>query len=74
LTLAKQGDHAFPVCLEAAKKGDAYAQNIVGVRYAAGEGARKNAVEALKWYRKSAQQGFAKAQSNILMPGLEWRS
>ena len=65
LTQAQQGSHAFPVCLEAAKKGDAYAQNIVGISYATGDGVDQDAAESLKWLHKSARQDFAKAQSNL---------
>jgi len=65
LTQENQGEKAFPVCLASAKQGDAYAQNIIGVSYASGEGVQQDSVESLKWFHKSAKQGFAKAQSNI---------
>ena len=33
--------------------------------YATGQGISQDYQEALKWYRKAAQQGFAKAQFNL---------
>lgn len=35
--------------------------------YYRGEGISEDDAEALKWYRKSANQGFAKAQVNLGM-------
>jgi hypothetical protein len=35
------------------------------VCYASGRGVTKNEAEAVKWYRKSADQGFANAQYNL---------
>ena len=40
-----------------AEKGDADAQNELGFAYANGEGVVKNEAEAVKWYRKAADQG-----------------
>jgi uncharacterized protein len=45
-----------------AERGDAQAQCDLGDCYLRGEGVTRNAVEAVKWYRKAAQQGFAQAQ------------
>ncbi|MDQ6969037.1 MAG: tetratricopeptide repeat protein, partial [Mariprofundus sp.] len=64
-TQANEAEKAFPVCLIAARKGDAYAQNIIGVSYASGDGVALDSKAALLWFRKSAAQGFAKAQSNL---------
>ena len=33
--------------------------------YDNGEGVPENDAEAVKWYRKAADQGYAKAQSNL---------
>jgi len=74
LTKEKKYKQAFAVCLKDAKKGDAYAQNIVGVSYMAGEGVAINQKTAVYWYRKSATQGFAKAQSNMGLSYLMGRS
>jgi eukaryotic-like serine/threonine-protein kinase len=50
----------------AANRGDAPAQNALGVKYAKGEdGLPRDDTKAVEWYRKSAQQGFAKAQTNL---------
>jgi TPR repeat protein len=47
------------------KAGDAHAQFTLGVMYGNGEGVQENDVEAAKWYRLSAVQGFAAAQFNL---------
>lgn len=41
------------------------AANGLGLMYANGNGVSKNATEAVKWYRKAAEQGYAPAQSNL---------
>jgi type IV pilus biogenesis protein CpaD/CtpE len=48
-----------------AEKGDAKAQHNLGNCYRTGEGVAKDAVEAVKWYRKAAEQGFARAQYSL---------
>jgi TPR repeat protein len=48
-----------------AEKGDAKAQLTLGVRLQHGLGVAKDAVEAVKWYRKAADQGFAEAQCTL---------
>jgi TPR repeat protein len=40
-------------------------QTTIGNRYKTGEGAVKNYEEAVNWYRKAAEQGFAGAQNNL---------
>ena len=47
---------------KAVARGDAKAQYNLGVRYANGEGVPKDDAEAVKWYRKTAEQGDATAQ------------
>src|SRR5437868_5583376 len=42
-----------------AEQGNAVAQNDLGVMYQAGTGVPQNFAEAVKWLRKSAEQGFA---------------
>jgi len=74
LTQENEYKQAFVACLKAAKLGDAYAQNIVGVSYMAGQGVKINQKQAIYWYRKSASQGFAKAQSNMGLSYLMGRS
>ena len=48
-----------------AEKGDATAQNNLGVMYANGNGVAKDPAEAANWHRKAADQGFASAQYNL---------
>eukprot|EP00729_Bicosta_minor_P017662 gene17662-biopygen9417 len=43
----------------------AAAQGSLGYRYGTGEGVEKDHVEAVKWYRKAAEAGFADAQYNL---------
>lgn len=49
--------------VERALKGDATAQTNLGVMYAYGDGVQKDSVEAVKWFRKAAEQGYADAQN-----------
>jgi len=52
--------------LAAANRGDAAAQNLLGVKYSNGEdGLPRDDVKALEWYQKSADQGFAKGETNL---------
>ena len=46
-------------------RGDAIAQNNLGVMYATGEGVPQDAAEAVRWYRLAAEQGYAIAQNNL---------
>ena len=63
---AKKGDKAAFAQLKAlGNKGDADAQNSLGFMYDNGEGVPKDAVQAVVWYRKSAEQGYAVAQSAL---------
>ena len=48
-----------------ANSGDALAQNELGVMYSEGEGVVKNDVEAIKWFRKAAEQNVLAAQFNL---------
>jgi hypothetical protein len=48
-----------------AKFGDVVAQHNLGVRYEDGEGVRQDYAEALKWYRKAAESGYAPSQVNL---------
>ena len=42
-----------------AEKGDARAQCELGIRYGYGLGVPEDDKEAVKWFRKAAEQGFA---------------
>jgi TPR repeat protein len=48
-----------------AEAGDANAQTDLGLKYRQGEGVQKNYAEALKWLRKSADQGNGAGQINL---------
>lgn len=50
----------------AADRGDPNAQNLLGVKYALGEdGYPHDDTKAVEWYRKAANQNFAKAETNL---------
>lgn len=49
----------------AAANGDPSAEFEVGARLAEGKGTNQNFKEALRWYQKSANQGFAQAQYRV---------
>ena len=51
--------------IQKTEKGDATSQLQLGRLYAEGLGVAKDAVEAVKWYRKAADQGYAPAQVNL---------
>ncbi|MEI6399130.1 MAG: hypothetical protein WCO71_10190, partial [Pseudomonadota bacterium] len=50
---------------KAAEQGNADAQNNLGAAYDSGEGVGKDQAEAVKWWRKAANQGDAKSQFNL---------
>jgi uncharacterized protein len=62
-----QGDYttAFRLLTPLADQGQPRAQNALGLMFDHGNGVSKNTTEALKWYRKSADQGYAKAETNL---------
>ncbi|MBV56954.1 MAG: hypothetical protein CMQ12_10330 [Gammaproteobacteria bacterium] len=45
-----------------AEQGDADAQFNLGIMYTNGRGAPENDVEAVRWFRLAAEQGYARAQ------------
>ena len=52
--------------LQLAEAGDAELQLALGVMYEQGKGIRQDYTEAVRWYRKAAEeQGFAVAQYNL---------
>jgi len=59
------GNANFGQLLELASEGDPVAQNVVGLRYARGEGVGLNEREAVRWFTKSAEQGYVPAQSKL---------
>lgn len=56
---------SFAELVSEANKGDAFAQWRLGHRYNEGKGVEKNRVEARKWWRKAAEQGYAFAQVEL---------
>jgi len=48
-----------------AEKGDAIAQYNLGVMYDEGKGVEKDEKEAVKWYRKAAEQGDDDAKAAL---------
>ena len=55
----------FDQLTQMAQKGDPAAQNILGLRYATGDGVRLNELEAVRWFTKAAEQGNVPAQSKL---------
>jgi len=53
--------------LDDAKRGDANAQNEVGVIYAEGIGVKRNDSEGVEWFRKSAEQGNVYGACNLAL-------
>jgi TPR repeat protein len=62
----QRGDYAIAVRLWhlLAEQGDADAQFHLGVMYESGQGVLRSDAEAIKWYRKAAEQDDAVAQFN----------
>lgn len=54
----------------AAKRGDAEAQFNLGLMYAEGRGVREDAREAVRWFRRAAEQDHARAQWWLRLRGL----
>lgn len=62
---AKDFSKAYPVFAKLAKRGDKRAQYYMGRIHHLGEGRPQDKQEAVRWYRLSAEQGFARAQNNL---------
>jgi len=52
-------------CTKSVKKGNAKAQCFLGTCYHLGIGVTKNEKEAVKWWTKSAKQGFEPAKKTL---------
>jgi len=59
--------HSLESTKSEARDGDADAQFSLGLKYASGEGAAQDYVEAARWYLKAADQGHGLAQFNLGM-------
>ncbi len=55
----------FRIAAEKGKMSSGAAQFSLGVMYDNGQGVPQDYAQAVKWYRKSAGQGYAKAQNNL---------
>ena len=62
---AKKYAEAFKLLKPLAEQGDAEAQCIIGNMYDLGLGIESNVLEAVKWYKKSASQGYGVASNNL---------
>src|SRR3990167_9421833 len=67
LAAYRKGDYATALkeWQPLAAKGNADAQNNLGVLYEKGQGVERNFVESVAWYRRAADQGHAQAQNNV---------
>lgn len=65
--LYKKQDYknAYSALEKSARSGNAEAQFLVGYMNEEGEGTKKSAEDAVKWYLKSAGQGHSQAQNNL---------
>ena len=54
------------------RQGNAEARFSLGVMYFGGEGIAQDKREAVSWYQKAAERGYAKAQYNLGLGVLEW--
>ena len=50
---------------QSAQQGDALAQFQLGVLYANGQGVPQSYEDAVQWYQRAAEQGHARAQSQL---------
>lgn len=58
---------SFLALLEKADKGNADAQNEVGIAYSEGKGVKPDQQRAVYWFRKSAEQGYAIGTCNLAL-------
>ncbi len=67
LAAYKRGDYKTAVATwtTGANKGDAKAQNNLGLMYASGLGVPQDNKQAASWFRKAAENGDAEAQNNL---------
>src|SRR5918911_1031109 len=67
LSAYKAKDYATAVkeWLPLAEAGDAPSQFNLGLMYLDGTGVPQNDEKAVEWFRRSADQGYAKAQGNL---------
>ena len=56
---------------ESAERGDSTSQSMLGRHYERGDGVARNMDEAIKWYRKAANQGHIGAQLDLRRLGID---
>lgn len=62
---AKNYAEAFKLLMPIAEEGNAEAQCIIGNMYDLGLGTDSNLHEAIRWYKKSSEQGYGVASNNL---------
>ncbi|MBW4650256.1 MAG: sel1 repeat family protein [Kastovskya adunca ATA6-11-RM4] len=62
---AEDYTNAFKILKPIAERGDAEAQCIVANMYHLGLGLERAVLEAVEWYKKSAEQGYGVASNNL---------
>lgn len=62
---AEDYTNAFRLLKPIADRGDAEAQCIVANMYQLGLGLERDVLEAVRWYEKSAEQGYGVASNNL---------
>jgi TPR repeat protein len=62
---AKEFAKALELLKPLAEEGDAEAQCIIANIYHLGLGTNQDGSQAIRWYRKSAEQGYAVAANNL---------
>lgn len=66
---AQDNTSTFNMTLEQAKAGDVESQCYLGFLYYHGNGVQKNVSEAVKWYKKAAEQGMEDAKEKLKILG-----
>jgi hypothetical protein len=56
---------SFDQLRQKAQRGEAAAQNALGLRYATGDGVKLSESEAVRWFISAAEQGYVPAQSKL---------
>lgn len=69
--LEKNTEKAVQMWHKAAETGDVIAQHSLGNLYLEGLYVEPNREEAIKWYRKAAQQGYKPSRKKLLVLGIE---
>ena len=62
---AKQYSESLPYVREGLERDDAQVQNLYGVMLQYGLGVQKDSINAVSYYRKAADKGLPKAQTNL---------